>query len=267
MANPTLHAQVEAAHAYESLFVPALFAQWAARVADAAGVQPGDRVLDVACGTGVLAREAAARTGPTGLVAGVDPNPGMLEVAGRLAPAVEWQHGFAESLPFPDASFDAVVSQFGLMFFTDRRQAVRELLRVLAPGGRAAIAVWDALDNTPAYAAEVALVERLAGTEAAAALRAPFVLGDRIRLASLFIEAGVGSVEVTTHHGTGRFPSIRVMVEADLRGWLPVVGITLDEERIADILEAAEQELRPFVTADGSVVFDCPAHIVTGTRA
>jgi SAM-dependent methyltransferase len=267
MAAPTLQAQVEAAHAYESLFVPALFGPWAATVADAAGIQPGDRVLDVACGTGVLAREAAARTGPAGHVAGVDPNAGMLEVARRLAPAVEWQHGFAESLPLPDASFDAVISQFGLMFFADRRQAIREMLRVLAPGGRVGIAVWDALDNSPAYAAEVALVERLAGAEAAAALRAPFVLGDRIRLASLFIEAGVGSVQVTTHHGTGRFPSIRVMVEADLRGWLPVMGVMLDEERIADILEAAEQDLQPFVTADGSVAFDCPAHVVTGTRA
>jgi SAM-dependent methyltransferase len=267
MANPTLQAQVEAAQAYESLFVPALFARWAETVADAARIQPGDRVLDVACGTGVLAREAAVRTGPAGRVAGLDANPGMLDVAARLAPAIEWQQGFAESLPFPDASFDAVVSQFGLMFFNDRRQAIRDMARVLAPGGRVAIAVWDGLDNSPAYAAEVALVERLAGEEAAAALRAPFVLGDRIRLASLFIEAGVGSVEVTTHHGTGRFPSIRVMVEADLRGWLPVMGVMLDEERIADILDAAEHDLGPFVTADGSVEFDCPAHVVTGTRS
>lgn len=71
----------------------------------------------------------------------------MLAVARQLEPAVDWREGFAESLPFPDESFDAVVSQFGLMFFTDRRQALREMLRVLVPGGRLAVAVWDSLEN------------------------------------------------------------------------------------------------------------------------
>jgi SAM-dependent methyltransferase len=267
VTNPTLQAQVDAANAYESLFVPALFSQWAPMVADAARIQPGDRVLDVACGTGVLAREAARRTGPAGYVAGVDANPGMLEVARALAPSTDWHQGVAESLPFPDASFDVVISQFGLMFFSDRRQAVREMLRVLTPGGRLAVAVWDALDHSPAYAAEVALVERLAGEQAADALRAPFVLGDRIRLASLFVEAGVGAVEVTTHPGTANFPSIRVMVEADLRGWLPVMGVVLDEDQIERILAEAGRDLSPFLTAAGTVAFECPAHLVTGTRS
>jgi ubiquinone/menaquinone biosynthesis C-methylase UbiE len=100
----------------------------------------------------------------------------MLEVAKQLAPRVEWRQGVAESLPFADQAFDAVVSQFGLMFFVDRREALRQVLRVLRPGGRLAIAVWDSLDSIPAYADEVALLERLAGTPAAKALRAPFLL-------------------------------------------------------------------------------------------
>jgi ubiquinone/menaquinone biosynthesis C-methylase UbiE len=87
-------------------------------------------VLDVACGTGILASEASARVGPNGYVAGVDPNPGMLAVAARIAPSIEWRKGTAELLPYPDQSFDAVVSQFGLMFFIDRHQALREMLRV-----------------------------------------------------------------------------------------------------------------------------------------
>jgi SAM-dependent methyltransferase len=267
MTDPTLQAQIASARAYEGLFVPALFAEWAAKVADAAQLRPGQRVLDVACGTGALAREVAARIGAAGRVVGIDANPGMLAVAREQAPGIEWREAFAESLPFPDGSFDAVVSQFGLMFFRDRRQALREMVRVLAPGGRLTVAVWDSLENTPAYAAEVALLERTAGRLGADALRAPFVLGDREELALLFSEAGVTPAEITTDRGSARFPSIRVMVEADLRGWLPVMGVTLMEEQIDRILREAENALRAFATADGRVEFAESAHIVTARRA
>ena len=120
-------AQFEAGTAYEALFVPALFQQWAPVVAELAQINTGDRVLDIACGTGVLAREAAARTGQKGHVAGLDPHAGMLMVASDLSATIEWREGTAEALPFPDGSFDVVVSQFGLMFFTDRDKAIREM--------------------------------------------------------------------------------------------------------------------------------------------
>lgn len=266
MGEPTLQARIDAANAYEALFVPALFGQWAPRVAAAAQVQPGQRVLDVACGTGVLAREVASRSGPAGHVVGVDPNPGMLAVAKELAPALEWREAVAESLPFPDRSFDAVVSQFGLMFFTDRRRALREMLRVLAPGGRLAVAVWDSLDRMPAYASEVALLERTAGRPAADALRAPFVLGDREDLAALFSDAGVAAADIVTHEGTARFPGIRAMVEADLRGWLPVMGVNLAEDQIGRIVQEAEQALGPYATPEGRAAFHVSAHLVTARK-
>jgi SAM-dependent methyltransferase len=266
MSQPTLQAQIDAADAYEALFIPALFGQWAPKVADAAGIQRDDRVLDVACGTGILAREVASRIGPPGRVVGVDANPGMLAVARRLAPAVEWHEGTAESLPFPDESFDAVVCQFGLMFFSDRHQASREMLRVLAPGGRLAVAVFDTLDSMPAYASEVALLQRTAGRPAADALRAPFVLGNCNELMALFSDDGWRSAQVSTHDGTARFPSIRAMVEADLRGWLPVMGIMLDEEQVVDILQEAEQALGAYVANDGRAVFHLSAHLVTATK-
>lgn len=257
---------IAAARAYEDLHVPALFQEWVEPVLDAAGIAPGQTVLDVACGTGVLARGAVERVGGRGRVVGVDPDPGMLWVARELGPAVEWRSGSAEALPLDDATFDAVISQFGLMFFADRPGAIREMLRVLTPGGVLAVAVWDALDASPAYAREVALLERTAGTAAADALRAPFVLGDPGALEQLFADAGVASASVTTARGTARFPSVRSMVEADLRGWLPVMGVELPEALIESILAEAEVELASFVGSDGQVRFPSPAHIAVGHR-
>jgi SAM-dependent methyltransferase len=266
MSEPTLQAQIDAAKAYEALFVPALFGHWAPKVADNAQIQPGQRVLDVACGTGILARELASRVGSSGHVVGIDPSPGMIAVAKQLAPAIEWREGVAESLPFPDQSFNAVVSQFGLMFFTDRSQALREMLRVLIPGGRLAVAVWDSLNNIPAYASAVALLERIVGRRAADALRAPFILGNRKDLAELFSEAGAVSVDITTHHGTARFPGIRTMVEADLRGWLPMMGVTLIEDQISLVLQEAEHALSAYATADEGIMFHLSMHLVTAGK-
>lgn len=265
MSDLQLQALVEAARAYEALFVPALFAQWAPRVADAARLAPGQRVLDVACGTGILAREARARTAPTGSIVGVDPGAGMLAVAEELAPDIGWRQGTAEALPFPDASFDAVVSQFGLMFFADHLGALREMLRVLRPGGRMAIAVWDSLEHTPAYASEVALLQRRAGTAAADAVRAPFVLGDREWLAGLMNDAGIAEVQIATQPGRARFPSVRVMLEAEVRGWLPVWGVHLSEPEIERILREGEDVFRAYTTTEG-LVFDVPAHIASGRK-
>jgi SAM-dependent methyltransferase len=257
----------DAARAYDALFVPALFEQWPPVIAELAQIRPGERVLDVACGTGVLARHAAQRVGPGGQVVGLDPNPGMLAVARENAPAVEWRQGAAESLPFPDGSFDAVVSQFGLMFFSDRVRALREMLRVLAPRRRLVVAVWDALGNIPAYAAEVDLLARLAGQPAADGLAAPFALGDPAVLRGLFIEAGAKSVGLVTRNGTARFPSIRVVLEADLRGWLPMVGITLSEDTIGRVLAAGDAALADTVSqAPGGVAFELSAHIVSASR-
>jgi SAM-dependent methyltransferase len=190
----------------------------------------------------------------------------MLVVAKELAPSIDWQEGAAESMPFSDATFDAVVSQFGLMFM-ERDKALREMLRVLKPAGRLVVAVWDTLQNIPAYATEVELLERLAGARAADALRAPFVLGDRGYLAEMFDCAGASAVTITTPKGMAHFPSIRVMVEADLRGWLPVMGVNLSEEEIGRILEEAEDVLDSYLKLDGQVEFEVQAHLVTATKS
>ncbi len=255
-----------AARAYEDLFVPALFMEWCPRLVEAAAIAPGDRVLDVACGTGVLARAAAKVVGPSGSVSGIDLAPGMLALASRLAPEVTFHHGPAEDLPFDAGAFDKVVSQFGLMFFRDRIQALREMRRVLRPGGRLAIAVWASLDDTPAYAAEVELLDRLAGSAAANALRAPFVLGNPEDVLSLVVRAGFADAAVRTVVGLGRFPGVRTLVEADLRGWLPLMGVVLPEPLIRTVLDEAEAALAPFVTSQGLVEFASPAHIVRASN-
>ena len=258
--------EIAAARAYEDLHVPALFRQWAPVICDAAELGKDDRLLDIACGTGVLAREARARVGDACPVVGLDASAGMLAVARSLDPSIEWRQGLAESLAFDDGVFDVVVSQFGLMFFQDRPAAIREMFRVLAPGGRLAVAVWDSLDNSQAYPLEVDLLERRAGSDAANALRAPFVLGDKTQLEEMFSLTDANSIAITTRDGRARFPSIRSMVEADLRGWLPVMGVTLSDDLIESILEEAEEILADYKTETGTVEFTSPAHIVSTTR-
>ena len=112
----------------------------------------------------------------------------------------------------------------------------------------------------------MALLEQTAGRRAADALRAPFVLGNRKELAALFSEAAVATAEITTHQGAAQFPSLRTMVEADLRGWLPVMGVLLTEDQIGRILQEAEHALSSYATADGRVTFRLSAHLVTAKK-
>jgi SAM-dependent methyltransferase len=164
-------------------------------------------------------------------------------------------------------SFDAVISQFGLMFFTDQRTALQEMIRVLVPGGRLAVAVFDSLDNIPAYATMVDLLDRLINRQAADGLRLSFVLGDAKELAALFTDAGIAPAVVTTRQGTARFPDVRSMVLADVKGWFPLAGIFLDERQLETLIAEAEQALRPFLATDGTVAFPLSAHIVTAMKA
>lgn len=253
-----------AAEIYEAFFVPALFQRWAAPLADAAGIKPGQQVLDVACGTGVLARELRLRVGRQGSVTGLDINPGMLEVARRKQPSIDWQQAAAESLPFPESSFDAVVSQFGLMFFDDRKQAIREMARVLKPGGYLAVAVWDKLENTPGYAAASLLLHKLFGASIAESLRSPFVLGDTGLLRDLFDDTGFTGVCVDTVEGKACFASIEDWMHTDIKGW--TLADALDDNQYALLLKEAKNALRQFVLGDGGVEFAASAHILTAIK-
>jgi SAM-dependent methyltransferase len=256
-----------AAIAYENGLVPALMHEWPSRLIAAASLRSGGRVLDVACGTGVLSRAIADAVGSSGTVVGLDVDRDMLGVALARRPDVRWVQGNATSLPLATASFDGVVSQFGLMFFADKPRALREMWRVLRPGGRVVVTVWASLEATPAYAAETELVERLAGSPASAPLRLPFSLGDPAVLRALFEAAAIPLASVTCIVGRARFPSIRAMLEADLVGWLPLTGVHLAPETTAAILDEAETVLAPYRQEDGSVTFDSPANIAVSLPA
>jgi ubiquinone/menaquinone biosynthesis C-methylase UbiE len=253
-----------AALAYEKDFVPAIFAHWAPVLAEIAGIKPGDRVLDVACGTGVLAREAATRAGPTGRVTGLDLNEGMLAVAQRLRPQIDWRQGDATKLPFDDSCFDAVVSQFGLMFFPDRVAALREMWRVLAPRGRLAVAVCAPIVHSEGYTVFAGILRRNAGNGAAAMVESYFASGDAAQLQELCKAAGIAGVNIMTREGWARFASIDDLLRIEIKG-SPLANL-IDETSYQKVLKAARQELRDFCDAQGRVCIRLNATIVAAGR-
>src|SRR5215210_3877545 len=143
-----------AAELYERYLVPAITSVWATDLVQRAALRPGERVLDVACGTGIVARLAAAQLGIDGAVVGLDLNTAMLAVARSLPPpagvAITWTEASVLAMPFPEATFDVVLCQLGLQFFPDRPQALQEMHRVLVPGGRLALNVYSAIERNPA---------------------------------------------------------------------------------------------------------------------
>lgn len=249
-----------AAQIYDDFFVPALFGAWAGPLCDAADIRPGQTVLDVACGTGCTTREAASRVGPDGRTIGLDRNTDMLSLARKRAADIEWVEARAEALPFDDGTFGSVLCQFGLMFFEDKAAALAEMRRVHRPGGRIALTVWDEAGASPGYAAMIALIDEMFGAEAADALRAPFILGNRAKLQELLGSGGLSDARVSTLPGTARFPSIHDWVRTDVRGW--TLADFIDDDGFEALVEAAEERLARFTTGTGVVEFPAPAHVV-----
>ncbi len=253
------------ADVYDEQFVPALFSQWGPVLCSAAGVAAGQRVLDVACGTGALTVAVADRVLPDGAAYGLDANPEMLAVARRKHGAIHWCEGRAEYLPFDDATFDAVVSQFGLMFFDDRTAALREMWRVLRPGGRLAVAVCDSIEQSPGYASFAALLDRLFGKRIGDAFRAPFVLGNTDALRALCAGAGISAANIVQRKGTVRFESVDTLVSTE-RACVWTLGGALNEQQFERLRREAQGTFEPFVDANGMVAFEMPALMITAAR-
>ncbi len=257
---------IEAGRGYEELFVPALFAPWTEHLVAAAHVGEGSHVLDVACGTGVLARRALAKVGVAGRVVGVDPAPGMIAVAKEIEPRIQWIECAAENLQLEDGAFDCVVSQFGMMFFDDRPKAAEEMFRVLKKDGSLAVAVWNTLDENPVYQDVVALLQEHVSNRAADALRLPFSLGNAEEVFDCVQQAGFAGVQSATRFEKGKFRSARQMVEAELRGWLPMFDINLEEDEIETVLAASEKVFNKYAAHSGEIEFTTSAHIITAQK-
>jgi ubiquinone/menaquinone biosynthesis C-methylase UbiE len=238
------------ADAYEQLLVPTIFKPWARGLVDLAEPRPGEHVLDVACGTGAVARAAAPRAGPDGTVIGVDVNAGMLATARSTDAAIEWREADATALPFPDGTFDLVLCQQGLQFMADRTAATRELRRVLAGAGRLALSTWRAIDRSPGYAAFSDALERHAG--AGGIMRAPFAFGDQESLRRLLLAAGFDRVRILIDVKVCRFPSVAEFLRYEVLAspLADPVG-RLDSEARDGLIADLEDVLGMYVDDDG----------------
>jgi ubiquinone/menaquinone biosynthesis C-methylase UbiE len=206
------HWQLEgsAAELYQRYLVPGITAKWAEDLVHRARLRGGEEVLDVACGTGVVARLAAGKVAP-GHVTGLDLNAGMLAVARNVlneGASVNWMEGSALDLPFPSGRFDAVLCQLGLQFFPDQPRALREMHRTVRERGRIALNVYSPIERTPGANAFVSALDEVLGPEASRIKRGEHSFTNPAQLEKLLGDAGFGTVDVQTVVQTITFPSV-----------------------------------------------------------
>lgn len=255
---------------YERYLVPKLFAPGAEALCGLAGIDAGDRVLDVGCGTGAVSRCAAERAGPAGHLVGVDINPAMLahaktiEAAGGCA--IEWREGDAQALPVDNASFDAVLSQQVLQFVDDPERAVAEMARVLVPGGRLGLSVLRGIDYNPGYIHLVEALERHAGSEAATMMRSPFSWPGRERLRAVVRQQGFDQLHLIHGVANVRFPSAEAFLLQEAAS-SPLAGplSELDERVRRDLIQDLAERLDSFTDDDG-VVFPAETYLLSAIR-
>lgn len=260
------------AEIYDSWFVPVLFAPVAEQMVTGTALPPQARVLDIACGTGIVARTVAAHLHGHGQITGLDLNPAMLRVARRASDAagleIDWVQGNAQALPFPDAGFDLVFCQQGIQFFPDRDAAVTEMYRVLVPGGEVAVACWRGLARNPFFAHLAQVVQQRIGSDA---LAMPFALDDPLELAGLLQRTGFQDVSVEPVAFTAVYAEPQRFVEmqmtASAAGIRALQGMTPGE--LASVIEAIRGDMDEFVQdalVDGQLHVPVQGMLARGIR-
>jgi ubiquinone/menaquinone biosynthesis C-methylase UbiE len=242
---------------YERYLVPTIFGPWALDLVEVAGAQPGERVLDIACGTGIVARTAARRVGTGGTVVGLDVSAPMLDAARAAAAgeglSIEWREGSAMKLPFSDTEFDLALCQQGLQFFPDRPASLREMHRVLRPGGRLALSVWRPIGGSPGFAVLAEALSHHIGPEAGALMTSgPFGLSQAEDLRALIAGADFREITIRPAVKTLRYPSPDEFVRRYVAGSALAGPVTAasDDARAA-LLAEVTAGLRPYVDAEG----------------
>ncbi len=260
---------------YERVLVPAVLQALSRRVLDLAAPREGERVLDLACGTGIVARTVAPIVGAAGSVVGIDVLPPMLAVA-RSVPApdgasIEWREGDATALDLSDSSFDLVICQQGLQFFPDREATASEVLRVLAPGGRFVAAVWQGIDRQPFWEAftevEAANLAPLGLTRDDVTL--PFSWGDPDALRRLLTEAGFDPIELSTATIEANFAAETFVQDIEYPYGALVPEFLEDPDAFASYVDAVREGSRDVLNRyrrDDRIVFETPANLVLARR-
>jgi SAM-dependent methyltransferase len=258
-----------AAEAYDAVLVPEVFRPWAELMVQEAHVQEGMRTLDVACGTGVVARCAARFCGPRGRSTGIDIDPAMIEVARAAALreglAIDYRCGSASELPFDAGSFDAALCLQGLQYFPDKEQALSDLRRVLRPGARLVVVVWTEMEACAGNWAMIRALERL-GVDAKD-MRKPFALADSSALRALGEQAGFEDVTVEVVHRTVRFASATTFVESIAQG-APSSRLALAQvppPQWQDFLTDVEAQLAAW-TQDARLEFPMASNVLVARR-
>lgn len=231
---------------YERWLVGPLFRPWAELTLDEVNLSSGDRVLDVACGTGIVARVAKERLGNTGHVAGIDVSPDMLAVARAVAAGIDWREGNASSLPLAQGEeFDIVVCQQGLQFFPDKVQAVSQMRRALADHGRLAVATWRSDDEILFFRELRRVAERHLG----AITDQRYSFGDATLLEELLRDAGFHDVDVKTVAHTIRFDDGEPFIRLNTMAFVGMSGAgkTLSDDERKRVMENIIEESMPVV--------------------
>jgi ubiquinone/menaquinone biosynthesis C-methylase UbiE len=266
------HWQLEASapELYQRYLVPAITTKWAKDLVNRAQLRPGEAVLDIACGTGVVARLAAKRVGER-QVTGLDLNSGMLAVA-RSVPSegaqIKWIEGSALDLPFPAHSFDVVLCQLGLQFFPDQQKSLREMRRVLGTSGRVALSVYSPIERTPGANAFVLALDEVLGQSSSRIKRGEHSFVAPAQLETLFKDTGFGAVDVQTVTQTIAFPSVLDYVRFQLLA-TPMTALLKDKaepDQQAVISSVASKTMAlatPAMLDGGQFTFPQEAYVAT----